>query len=74
MRHWREKGYHSSGVFKTLPNIYDGTIFPKKLRRSRPGVFCKKKLFLKFLQNSQENTCAGVSFFNKLAGLSLQLY
>ena len=26
-----------------------------------------KKLFLKILQNSQENTCARVSYFNKVA-------
>ena len=28
-----------------------------------------KKVFLKISQNSQENTCAKVSFFNKVAGL-----
>ena len=33
--------------------------------RSRPEVFCKK-VFLKILQNSQENTCAKVSFLIKL--------
>ena len=33
-----------------------------------------KKLFLEILQNSQENTCPTVSFFNEVAGLSLQLY
>ena len=27
-------------------------------------------VFLEISQNSQENTCAGVSFFNKVAGLS----
>ena len=31
-------------------------------------VICKKKVFLKILQTSQENTCVGV-FFNKVAGL-----
>ena len=40
-------------------------VFPK-IRSSRPEVFCKKKVFLKFLQNSQENTCARVSFLIKL--------
>ena len=29
------------------------------MRRSHPGVFCKK-VFLKILQNSQENSCARV--------------
>ena len=34
-------------------------------RSSRPDVFCKK-VFLEFSQNSQENTCARVSFQIKL--------
>ena len=34
-------------------------------RSSRPEVFCKK-VFLKIFQNSQENTCVGVSFLIKL--------
>ena len=29
-----------------------------------------KKVFIKLFQNSQENTCARLSFFNKVAGLS----
>ena len=32
-----------------------------------------EKVFLEILQNSQENTCASL-FFNKVAGLGLQLY
>ena len=32
------------------------------------GVLCKK-VFLEISQNSQENTCARVSFFNNVAGL-----
>ena len=32
-----------------------------------------EKVFLEISQNSQENTCASVSFFNKVAG-GLQLY
>ena len=28
--------------------------------------FCKKKFFLKISQNSQENTCVGVSYLIKL--------
>ena len=35
--------------------------------------FSVKKVFLKISQNSQENTCARV-FFNKVAGLGLQVY
>ena len=33
------------------------------------GGNLSKKLFLKISQNSQENTCAGVSFFDKVVGL-----
>ena len=32
-------------------------------------MFCKKKLFLQILQNSQDNTCVRVSFLNKVADL-----
>ena len=34
------------------------------------GAVLKEKLFLEILKNSQENTCARISFFNKVAGLS----
>ena len=33
-----------------------------------------KKVFLEISQNSQENTCARVSFFNKVAGLKNILF
>ena len=33
-----------------------------------------KKVFLEISQNSQENTCARVSFLIKLQGQGLQLY
>ena len=39
------------------------------IRSSRPEVYCRKNAFLKISQNSQENTCARDSFFNKVAGL-----
>ena len=32
-----------------------------------------RKVFSEISQNSQENTCARVSFFNKVAGLGLEL-
>ena len=32
-------------------------------------MFYEEKVFLEISQNSQENTCARVSFFNKVAGL-----
>ena len=37
------------------------------------GVLCKK-VFLEILQNSQESTCARVSFLIKLQASGLQLY
>ena len=36
-------------------------------------VFYAKKVFLEILQNSQENTCARVSFLIELQATSLQL-
>ena len=44
-----------------------------KDRSSSPEVFCKK-VFLEISQNSQEKTCATVSFLIKLQALDLQLY
>ena len=32
-------------------------------------VFCEKNMFFEIWQNSQENTCARVSFFSKVSGL-----
>ena len=42
----------------------------KYLRSTEPATrgFLQEKMFLETLQNSQENTCARVSFFNKVAG------
>ena len=46
-------------------NWHDDKVFNRSSRRS-----CSvKKVFLEILQNSQENTCARDSFFNKVAGL-----
>ena len=39
-----------------------------KGQKQPPEVFFKKKVFLEISQNSKENTCARVSFFNKVAG------
>ena len=39
-----------------------------KSRSSRPKVFCKKRV-LRNLAKFTGNTCARVSFFNKVAGL-----
>ena len=38
------------------------------------GVVLWKKMFLKILQNPQENTCARVSFLIKLHTWALQFY
>ena len=44
------------------------------MQKQPQEVFCKKKVFLDISQNSQENTCARVSFSIKLQALDLQLY
>ena len=44
-----------------------------RYRSSRPEVFCKKKVFLEILQNSQENTCIRVSFLIKFPALPASL-
>ena len=40
-------------------------------KKQPPKVFCKK-VFLKLSQNSHENVCVGVSFFNKVGGTPTQ--
>ena len=53
-----------------MPNILRARIFGnKKIWRSSHQSCSVKKVLLEMLQNSQENTCARVSFFNKVAGL-----
>ena len=42
-------------------------------RNSPPEMFCKKDI-LKILENSQENTCVGVSFLITLQAWGLQPY
>ena len=58
--------YYTKESFNSLfeSNCYKG-------RSSRPDVFCKK-LFLEISQNSQENTCARVSFLTKLQASGLR--
>ena len=43
------------------------------IRSSRPEVFCKK-VFLEISKNSQENTCASVSFLINLQVLSCEFF
>ena len=45
-----------------------------KLSEAATGGILWKKVFLKILQNSRENTCASVSFLIKLQASGLQLY
>ena len=60
--------------------MYKSDYFSKKLitsihvQKQPPEVFFKKRVLLEISQNLQENTCAKVFFFNKVAGLSPQLY
>ena len=61
--------YHFIAHWRTRCKTNKGVLF----RSSRSEVFCKK-VFLKFLQNSQGNTCARVSFYIKLQASCLQLY
>ena len=53
------------------------TIYPKNDKQNiviKVCSHCTNQVFLKTSQNSQENTCAGVFFLNKFAGLQPALY
>ena len=57
-----------SGIYSESTKIYGRlSIWYKNRRVSRRCSI--KKVFLEISQNSQENTCTRVSFFNKVAGL-----
>ena len=43
----------------------------RKTTEPTTGGILQKQMFFKISHNSQENTCARVSFFNKVAGLQL---
>ena len=49
-------------------------MFAKKIQNQPSRGVSVKKVFLEVLQNSQENTCARVSFLIKLQVSGLQLY
>ena len=56
-------------MFMKFQNLYNHCLCKCHLaicRNSRPEVFCKKEVFLEVSQNSQENTCARVSFLIKM--------
>ena len=48
-------------------------MFDRGVQKQPVEVFCEK-VFLEISQNSQENTCATVSFLIKLQAWGLQLY
>ena len=52
---------------KLIESMADASHLPKD--RSSHQRCSIKKVFLEISQNSQENTCSRVSFFNKVAGL-----
>ena len=44
------------------------------LQKQPPEVLCEKKVLIKISQNSQGNTCVGISFLIKLQAGGQQLY
>ena len=66
--HWISTAFIWITTFLKTECLMLNLMLFSRYRSSRPEVFCKK-VFLKFSQNSQENTCARVSFlikFNKV--------
>ena len=47
-------------------SVFENTSTPLLISEAATGGVLRKKVFLKILQNSQENTCARVSFLIKL--------
>ena len=47
-------------------SVFENTSTPLLISEAATGGVLRKKVFLKILQNSQENTCAKVSFLIKL--------
>ena len=66
--HWISTAFIWITTFLKTECLMLNLMLFSRYRSSRPEVFCKK-VFLKFSQNSQENTCVRVSFlikFNKV--------
>ena len=53
---------------------FSSFIFGRVVQKQSIGDVLRKKMFLNISQNSQENTCASVSFLIKLRACSLQNY
>ena len=70
--------FYPAGVYLHHYRIFDLDLADKcqiTFRSSRrPEVLYKTGVLLNISQNSEENTCARVYFFNKVADLSLQVY
>ena len=56
-------------IFHSLWSALSTIILEQKWQKQPPEMFCKK-VFLQISQNSQENTCARVSFLIKLQATS----
>ena len=60
--------YHSNQMLHKEWICHKTAGLQRRFRSIRPEVFCKK-VFLKISQNSQESTCARVSFLIKLRAI-----
>ena len=56
--------FYSKSLFKVKYYTHSSYVRTWR-RRIRPEMFCRKNFLIKILQNSQENTCARVSFLVK---------
>ena len=67
---WLKKEIHNKDLFRTLPNIHDGT-FSENANAATCSV---KNGVLKISQNTQENTCVRAFCLIKLQASGLQIY
>ena len=63
-----------SKKFEIAVSIYEKFPLCSIYRSSLPEVFCKKKVFLKISQNTQETTCVTVFFLIKLQARSATFF
>ena len=59
--------------FEFLPNLWNDIVSPMRYRSSRPDVLFKKDVLENFAKFIGKQLCQSL-FFNKVAGLGLQLY
>ena len=67
-KHFNEKYKNNSNIFQFLSVQVIDQVYGNATRSSHRRC-CKKKVFLEISQNSQENTCARVSFSIKFQAL-----